>query len=119
MSNRPSDSRLGELRGKSFCVVTLGCFRNEVESDLLISELSRLGLRQTSTLEASQVIIVNTCGFIQEACEEGIDTILEIDRLTRSRDPRPPILLVGCMGQRYGCLLYTSPSPRDLLCVDL
>lgn len=119
MSNRPSDSRLGELRGKSFFVVTLGCFRNEVESDLLISELSRLGLKQTSTLEAAQVIIVNTCGFIQEACEEGIDTILEIDRLTRSRDPRPPILLVGCMGQRYGeGLLRSMAEVSGVLGVD-
>ena len=119
MHNRLRDPRLGELRGRSFFIVTLGCFRNEVESDLLISGLLRLGLNRTDTLETAHMIIVNTCGFIQEACEEGIDTVLEIDRLTKGREPRPPILLVGCMGQRYGeSLLKSMPEVSAVLGAD-
>ena len=119
MHNEPSDPLLGELSRKRFFIVTLGCFRNEVESDLLISELKRLGLEQAGSLVSSQVIFVNTCGFIQEACDEGIDTILEIDRLTIGMKPRPPIILVGCMGQRYGEeLLNSMPEVSVVLGVD-
>jgi ribosomal protein S12 methylthiotransferase len=119
MHNSSADSRPGELRGRSFFIVTLGCFRNEVESDTLIGELRRLGLVRAPSLEGAEVIVVNTCGFIREACEEGIDTVLEIDRLTGAMETRPPILLVGCMGQRYGEGLFKSmPELAGVLGVD-
>jgi ribosomal protein S12 methylthiotransferase len=119
MLNRQSDQRPVNLPVNSFFVVTLGCFRNEVESDLLRSELAGLGLEQSADINAAQVIIVNTCGFIREACEEGIDTVLEIDRLTRDRIPRPPVILLGCMGQRYGGeLLESLPEVSGVLGVD-
>ena len=119
MNDGHTDSPLSELKGKTFFIVTLGCFRNEVESDLLTGELQRLGLEQAGSLDSAQVIIVNTCGFIQEACEEGIDTILEIDRLTVGRQPRPPVALLGCMGQRYGeGLLRSMPEVSGVLGVD-
>ncbi|MBK5092162.1 MAG: 30S ribosomal protein S12 methylthiotransferase RimO [Actinobacteria bacterium] len=90
-----------------------------MESDLLRSELAGLGLEQAADIDAAQVIIVNTCGFIREACEEGIDTVLEVDRLTRDRKPRPPVILLGCMGQRYGGeLLENLPEVSGVLGVD-
>jgi len=118
VTGRP-DPHLREFRGKLYFIITLGCFRNEVESDLLRSELLGLGLEQAATLDEAQVIIVNTCGFIKEACEEGIDTILEVDRITRGLDPRPKILIVGCMCQRYGeGLLKSMPEVSCVLGVD-
>jgi len=88
-------------------LITLGCFRNEVESDIARSELAAIGMEEVRELESAQVVIVNTCGFIREACEEGIDTILELD-LRASGPGRPPILLIGCMGQRFGADLLTG-----------
>jgi ribosomal protein S12 methylthiotransferase len=90
------------MKGKKFLIVTLGCFRNEVESDLLRSALSSLGLEETPSLEAADIVLVNTCGFIAEACDEGIDTILQVAEETAPMEKRPPLLVVGCMGQRYG-----------------
>jgi len=90
------------LSGRSFTLITLGCFRNEVESDLARSVLAGLGMRETTSIESSDVILVMTCGFIREACDEGIDTILELDELAGSGEDRPPIIALGCMAQRYG-----------------
>jgi ribosomal protein S12 methylthiotransferase len=90
---------------QTFLLITLGCFRNEVESDLLRSELDALGISETGALESADVVIVNTCGFISEACDEGIDTILELHDLSCRLSRRPPMLVLGCMSQRYGAEL--------------
>jgi ribosomal protein S12 methylthiotransferase len=104
------------LAGKCFFLVTLGCFRNEVESDVLRTELVRLGLVETGSHEQCDVVLVNTCGFIRDACEEGIDTILELDSLLSELEARPPIIVVGCMGERYGAgLLSAMPEVSCVL----
>lgn len=89
-------------RNGRYLIVTLGCFRNEVESDLIRGALEALGMDETSALERADIVVVNTCGFISEACDEGIDTILELDEEAGRLPDRPPILVVGCMAQRYG-----------------
>ncbi len=101
------------LEAKRFLLVTLGCFRNEVESDLIRSELASLGMDETQTLEAADIVVVNTCGFIAEACDEGIDTVLELDELTSGLAPRPPVLAVGCMAERYGAELMREMPEID------
>jgi len=58
-------------------------------------------MAEVKSLEEADVVIVNTCGFIREACEESIDTILEIDRLKTNLRIKPPIIVLGCMAQRY------------------
>jgi ribosomal protein S12 methylthiotransferase len=101
------------MKGKKFLIVTLGCFRNEVESDLLRSALGSLGLMETPSLEAADIVLVNTCGFIAEACDEGIDTILQVAEETAPMERRPPLLVVGCMGQRYGAELKREMPEID------
>lgn len=103
------------LVGVRFLLVTLGCFRNEVESDLLRSALDALGLAETASLDAADVIIVNTCGFIRESCEEGVDTLLELAACSSGLDARPPILALGCMGERYGRELLSAMP--EIACV--
>jgi len=66
---------------ETYLLVTLGCFRNETDSDGIRSAMARMAFEETGCAESAGIIIVNTCGFIAEACAEGIDTILEIDRL--------------------------------------
>lgn len=104
------------LSGKQYFIVTLGCFRNEVESDMLRSALADLGMSETASLEAADAVLVNTCGFIREACEEGVDTILELDSLVSGSGKRPTMIVVGCMGERYGMgLLEAMPEVDNVL----
>lgn len=108
-----------DTTGKKYTLVTLGCFRNEVESDILRSELGAIGLREVDHLEEADLVLVNTCGFIAEACEEGIDTILEIDRLLEAGGGGTPIVALGCMGQRYGeKLMQEMPEISAVLGID-
>jgi ribosomal protein S12 methylthiotransferase len=101
------------MKYNQFLIVTLGCFRNEVESDMLRTELVALGLEETRSLESADLVIINTCGFISEACDETIDTVLELDEAASRLPRRPPILAVGCMGQRYGVELMREMPELD------
>lgn len=91
-----------DLSGRRYLLVTLGCFRNEVESDLLRGALKRLGLDETARIQEADVALVMTCGFIAEACDEGIDTIIELGEVAASVAAPPPVIVLGCMSQRYG-----------------
>lgn len=105
--------------GRRYLLVTLGCFRNEVESDILRSELALLGMEETERRGEADVVLVNTCGFIKDACDEGIDTVLELDASTASPGHGTPILLVGCMAQRYGAQLAEAmPEVAGVLGAD-
>lgn len=93
------------LRGRSYLLVTLGCFKNEVESDLLRSHLDVLGMCETRKIQEADVILVMSCGFIEEACNEGLDTMLELHDAAFGSPAKPPLVVAGCMGQRYGAEL--------------
>jgi ribosomal protein S12 methylthiotransferase len=105
-----------DLRGRAYFLVTLGCFRNEVESDMLRSALAGLGMVERRKVEDAQVVLVMTCGFIREACDEGIDTILELDGIVSGEGGAAPLVVLGCMGQRYsGSLLDEMPELSAVL----
>ncbi len=103
------------LEGTLFFLVTLGCFRNEVESDLLRSAMIDLGMCETREPLLCDVAVVNTCGFIKDACDEAIDTILELDEALAGVEARPPLLVVGCMAERYPGLVDAMPEVQGLL----
>jgi len=91
--------------GIPFCVhlITLGCDKNRVDSEVMLARLVGTG-RFTPTHDPAKadVIIVNTCGFIREATQESIDTILEM--ATHKTDPDTPcrgLVITGCMSERY------------------
>lgn len=96
-----------------YLIVTLGCFRNEVESDLVRSAMASLGMAETQAVENADLLIVNTCGFISEACDESIDTILELADISSVLSIRPPMLVLGCMAQRYGSALTREMPEID------
>ncbi|MFH1149966.1 MAG: 30S ribosomal protein S12 methylthiotransferase RimO [Actinomycetota bacterium] len=105
--------------GRHYLLVTLGCFRNEVESDLLRGELASLGMEETTRHDEADVVLVNTCGFIKDACDEGIDTVLELDSLGVPGGGKAPVVLLGCMGQRYGAALAEAmPEVAAVLGAD-
>jgi ribosomal protein S12 methylthiotransferase len=84
----------------SVAIVTLGCGRNEVDSDQLAGLFHREGNRIVDDPAAADVVLVNTCTFIAPAKQESIDTVLEACQLKEDGQARA-VLVVGCMAQRY------------------
>jgi ribosomal protein S12 methylthiotransferase len=82
-----------------FYVETLGCPKNQVDSDKLIGTLVADGMVRTDDPTAADLVVVNTCAFIEDARRESIDTILALDE--RRRDGAR-LVVTGCMAERYG-----------------
>jgi ribosomal protein S12 methylthiotransferase len=82
-----------------FYVETLGCPKNQVDSDKLIGTLLADGLQPTDDVGAADLVVVNTCAFIEAAREESIDTILAIEE---ERREGARLVVTGCMAERYG-----------------
>ena len=82
-----------------FYVETLGCPKNQVDSDKLIGTLLADGMRATDDPSDADLVVVNTCAFIEDARKESIDTILALDG--RRRDGAR-LVVTGCMAERYG-----------------
>ncbi len=82
-----------------FYVETLGCPKNDVDSDKIVGTLVRDGLVATDDPSLADIVVVNTCAFIEEARKESIDTVLALDE-TRKSGSR--LVVTGCMAERYG-----------------
>ena len=94
-------------------VVTLGCDKNTVDSERYLAELSDRGAQPTSDPEDADVILVNTCGFIDAAKKESIDAIVEAGRLKASGHARA-VVAVGCMVERHRAELEDALPEVDL-----
>jgi len=82
----------------TFYIESLGCAKNQVDSEFLIAELEARGLQWVEEPEAADTIVVNTCGFITSAKDQSIQTSLSF----KSRFPNKKIIMLGCLVQRYG-----------------
>jgi ribosomal protein S12 methylthiotransferase len=80
--------------------VSLGCPKNLVDSEVMLGTLSEQGYEITTDKASADVIVVNTCGFIDSAKEESVDTILEMARL-KEEGPCKKLVVAGCLAQRY------------------
>ncbi len=80
--------------------VSLGCDKNLVDSEHMIGRLAKAGYRITDDEDEADVIVVNTCCFINEAKEESVETILEMAQLRKEGRCRA-LIVAGCMAQRY------------------
>jgi ribosomal protein S12 methylthiotransferase len=89
-----------EPSAASVAIVTLGCGRNEVDSDQLAGHLVQAGLPVVAEAADAEVVLVNTCTFIGPAKQESIDTILAAVELKETGSARA-VVVVGCMAQRY------------------
>ncbi len=83
----------------TYWVETLGCPKNQVDSDKLTGSLVTDGMVVADSVEAADLVVVNTCAFVEEAREESIATILAVDEL---RADSSKLVVTGCMAQRYG-----------------
>jgi ribosomal protein S12 methylthiotransferase len=86
--------------GKVF-LISLGCPKNQVDSEVLLGLLAHDGLVCTSSVEEADIVIVNTCAFIQEAVQESIEVILELAQ-AKQRGTINKLIVTGCLPQRYG-----------------
>jgi ribosomal protein S12 methylthiotransferase len=91
---------VGPFHGPRIGLVTLGCDKNTVDSERMMAALVGHGAQVSSEVEGADVVIVNTCGFIEAAKEQSVETILEACELKASGDLRA-VVAVGCLVQRY------------------
>lgn len=85
---------------KKVHITTLGCSKNIVDSEFLTGQLQASEFEVIKEPEKSDVIIINTCGFIQSAKEESIQAIFEALKL-KEEDPAKKVFVAGCLSQRY------------------
>ena len=82
-----------------FHLVTLGCPKNAVDSDKIAAALGADGCESTDDVAAADLVVVNTCAFIEDARRESIDTVLA---LADARRPGARLVVTGCLAERYG-----------------
>lgn len=94
----PADLDAAQVPGatKKVAIVTLGCARNEVDSEELAGRLTEQGWVLVDDADHADAVMVNTCGFIEAAKKESIDTVLA------AAQGNAPVVAVGCMAERYG-----------------
>ena len=88
-------------------IITLGCAKNTVDSEVMLGVLVKRGFRPVNDLALADLIVVNTCGFLYTAVEEGIDCILEAAKYKRTASCRK-LIVAGCMVERYRADLEKS-----------
>ena len=96
----------------TYWVETLGCPKNQVDSDKLVGTLQADGLAPAPGPDAADVVVVNTCAFIEAAREESIDVALA---LADGRRPGARLVVTGCMAERYGAELADALPEADLV----
>ena len=80
---------------------TLGCPKNQVDSELMLGMLTRAGHEIVDAADGAECLVVNTCAFIDRAREESVNAILELARL-KERGRARSLIVTGCLTQRYG-----------------
>src|SRR5581483_11989738 len=98
---------------RSVALITLGCARNEVDSEELAARLDAGGWGLTADADGADVVVVNTCGFIDSAKKDSIDTLLA------AADTGRKVVAVGCLAERYGDqLAHELPEADAVLGFD-
>jgi len=99
---------------RTVAVVTLGCSRNEVDSEELAGRLAADGWTLVEDVESAEVALVNTCGFIESAKKDSIDALLEANSL-KGHGVTRAVVAVGCMAERYGQELAQALPEADAI----
>jgi ribosomal protein S12 methylthiotransferase RimO len=93
-------------------LVTLGCARNEVDSEELAGRLELGGFQLVDDASEADTVVVNTCGFVEAAKKDSVDTLLEASDLKAGGDTKA-VVAVGCLAERYGKDLAESLPEAD------
>ena len=95
--NAPS---LAASRPRTVHVVSLGCPKNRVDTELMVGGLHAAGLEMVADAEGADVLLVNTCAFIEASKVESVDAILELADV-KERNPNAKLVVAGCLSQRF------------------
>src|SRR5580658_10373198 len=96
----------------TYWLETLGCPKNQVDSDKLVGTLVADGYQEADSPEDADLVVVNTCAFIEAARQESIDTILD---LAEARRAGSRLVVTGCLAERYGSELSEALPEVDLV----
>jgi len=91
--------------------ISLGCAKNRVDTEIMIAIMKRAGYRITNRLDRADIIIINTCGFIEAAKEEAISTIIDTGKYKAGQLQH--LVATGCLAQRYGQELLDQMPELD------
>jgi ribosomal protein S12 methylthiotransferase len=106
-----------QFKGRAV-VITLGCAKNQVDSEIMLGALSKSGFEIVTDLATADVAIVNTCGFLESAVKESIDSILDVAEYKEKGQLRQ-LIVAGCMVERYGRdLKETIPEVDSFISTD-
>src|SRR4051812_12634172 len=97
---------------RTVALVTLGCARNEVDSEELAGRLEADGWELVSDAADADVAVVNTCGFVEAAKKDSVDALLEANDL-KDHGRTQAVVAVGCMAERYGKELAEALPEAD------
>ena len=92
--------RAVKMKNKKILLISLGCDKNLVDSEVMLGILADRGFEMTDTEDDADIIIINTCCFINDAKEESINTILEMAEYKKT-GPCKALIVTGCLAQRY------------------
>jgi ribosomal protein S12 methylthiotransferase len=112
MTTTSAEPASDEQRDVSVALVTLGCARNDVDSEELAGRLAADGFRLVDDPEDADTVVVNTCGFVEAAKKDSVDTLLAASDLKGSGRTRA-VVAVGCLAERYGKDLAESLPEAD------
>ena len=96
-----------------FNLISLGCAKNLVDSEVMLGAMADSGWEFVESPEEADLLLLNTCGFIQSAVEEAIDEILELAKIKRLT-PGKKLVVTGCLVQRYKEMLVKNLPEVDL-----
>ena len=100
------------LSNKTFGVISLGCDKNRVDTEKMLGLIRERGYRLTDDLKTAQILIVNTCAFLQSAREEAIETILECAEYKTGNLEK--IVVTGCLPQKFVDELFAPLREADV-----
>ena len=109
-SHHPESHHPESHHPESYHIETLGCPKNQVDSDKLEGTLAAAGLARADAAATADVVVVNTCAFIEEARRESVDAILA---LAEAKRPSARLVVTGCLAERYGDELAQALPEAD------
>jgi ribosomal protein S12 methylthiotransferase RimO len=112
MTSTPDTGAPAQPDLTTVAMLTLGCARNEVDSEELAGRLEAGGFRLVDDPSDAETVVVNTCGFVEAAKKDSVDTLLEASDL-KSAGTTKAVVAVGCLAERYGKDLAESLPEAD------
>lgn len=106
------EERKKVLKEKKFGVISLGCDKNRVDSEKCIAVLENAGYVLTNDVTEAEIVVINTCAFLQSAREESVDAVLETAGYKNGKLEK--IVVTGCLPQKYSAELFPKLTEGDV-----